>query len=193
MKEKIIEFLRKYIYQYDKNNGLLPESENIYICKNFDTRNRYKNDNYKIPFDKPQCPIYSDNRCCGSCRIAPKCDHAVDCGCFGYTYARLGGTDAGKYMHKASDHYQYGRLDKEGKFDWNYYTLNSLTQKYKDKKFTILKIDDKKYVAEIKKFKKDGKLKCFICDLKYYKNTTIKDLYNQYILFKTYEKAKEWI
>ena len=194
MKSRIIKLFRKLIYQYDKNNGLLEESENIYICENFDTRNRYKNDKYKIPFDKPQCPIFNDSRCCGSCRIAPKCEHAVNCGCYGYTYARLGGNDKGNYMHKATEYYQYGRLNKEGKFDWTYYKTNKLINDSKYKKFTIIKVDNMEYVAEIKNnIKQNGKFKCYICDLKYYKNVSIKDMYNQFSLYRDYDEAKQII
>lgn len=116
--KKIIKLLKEIIIKYELKH---PEYEPpIYICKNIDTRNRYKNDKWKIPENEPQCPIFKDNRCCGGCKLAPKCQHCVDCGCFGFTYACMGGNDRSYYMHKASKYYPYGRI-KNGKFDWEYY------------------------------------------------------------------------
>lgn len=36
-----------------------------FICDEIETRNRYKNNKYKIPENKSQCPVYKGNRCCG--------------------------------------------------------------------------------------------------------------------------------
>lgn len=103
----------------------------------------------------------------------------------------MGGNDKNYYLHKASEYYGIGRLNKEGKFDWDYYKLNTFLNNTKNKKFIIITIENKQYVAEIKnKIKKDGKLKCFIPDLNYYKNITIKDVYNTYSAYESYEKAK---
>lgn len=120
--KKIMDLLRNIITKYDMKH---PEYiEPVFICPNIDTRNRCKNEKYKISEDQPQCPIYEDNRCCGGCHFAATCEHCVDCNCFGFTYAQMGGTDKQYYMHKASQYYDLGRIDKNGKFDWDYYKKN---------------------------------------------------------------------
>lgn len=45
----------------------------------------------------------------------------MNCGCYGYTKARLGGTDESYYMHKASIYYNSGKIKDDGSFDWDYY------------------------------------------------------------------------
>jgi hypothetical protein len=190
---KIVELMRSIVNKYDVKNNKSQTSENPFMCTHFDTRNRNKNDKYKIPFDKPQCPIFNDNRCCGGCNLASKCEHSVACNCFGYTKGQLGGDDKGYYMHKASEYYPYGRLDNNGKFDWTYYKINKLNHKIKMEKFVIIKIDDNIYVAEIKdRIKNNGNFKCYICDLNCYKYFHINDLYEN-ITYKSYEEAKRWI
>lgn len=190
---KIIEIMRDIVNKYDIKNYKLKTLDNPFMCTRFDTRNSHKNDKYKIPLDKPQCPIFNDNRCCGGCSLASKCDHSVACNCFGYTMGQLGGNDKGYHMHKASEYYPFGRIDKNGKFDWNYYKINKLNYKIKTEKFVIIKIKDALYVAEIKgKIKNDGKFKCFVCDLNYYKNISINDLYEN-ITYESYKTAKRWI
>jgi len=129
MIKKIVNLLRWVVYEYDKKNSL--SRYPIYQCVHVHVRNRYKREEYRIPPNKPQCPIYRDNRCCGGCNIAPSCDHAVDCGCYGYTTARLGGNDFWKVKHKASEYYGIGRCDEEGKFDWDYYNKRVIERKNK--------------------------------------------------------------
>lgn len=119
---KIIDLLRDIVTKYDMKHPKYTEP--IFICSEIEHRNRCKNEKYKIPKDQPQCPIYKDNRCCGGCQFAPTCEYCVDCGCFGFTYGQMGGTDKQYYMHKASKYYDLGRIDKNGKFDWDYYKKN---------------------------------------------------------------------
>lgn len=150
----LIKFLKNIVNQYELKH---PQYETpVYICTHIDTRNRYKNDEYKIPDDQPQCPIYKDNRCCGGCKLAAKCEHCVDCGCFGFTYGQMGGTDKGYYLHKASKYYGIGRLDNNCKFDWNYYYIQRKRRDIKIGKFII--VDNQVY--EIKsKPNRNGKFK----------------------------------
>lgn len=118
LKHVFYELLREMVARYDDKNN--PNKDKIYICTNIYTRNRHKRDEYKIPENKPQCPIYEDNRCCGSCKLARTCDHCVDCQCFGYTYAITGGIKC-EMNHKASKYYGISRLNEKGEFDWDYY------------------------------------------------------------------------
>lgn len=107
--KKIIGLLKIIITKYDMKH---PEyTEPVFICPNIDTRNRCKNEKYKIPEDQPQCPIYHDNRCCGGCHLAATCEHCVNCNCFGFTYAQMGGTDKQCYKNILPD-LQDGTFDK---------------------------------------------------------------------------------
>lgn len=119
MIKPIITLMRKIVHRYDVKHSL--DKNPIFLCTRPDTRNRYKRIEYRISEDKPQCPIFHDNRCCGCCNLAPECDHAIDCNCFGYTKSRLGGTDRWKIEHKASQYYGVGRCNEAGEFDWDYY------------------------------------------------------------------------
>lgn len=78
--KKLIKLLKCIIDKYELKHPQYEEP--VYMCDHFDTRNRYKNEKYKIPEDKPQCPIYNDNRCCGGCKLAAECEHCVACGWF---------------------------------------------------------------------------------------------------------------
>ncbi len=120
-----INILKKIIVRYELKHPQYVKP--IYICEHVDTRNRYKNDDYKIPADKPQCPVFKDSRCCGGCNLASECEHCVNCGCYGFTYAHMGGKDKNYYMHKASKYFPNGRIRK-GKFDWEYYKRQSSKQ-----------------------------------------------------------------
>lgn len=127
--------MKKLILKYEVRH---PEYEEpVYICESIDTRNRYKNEKYKIPKDQPQCPIYKDNRCCGGCRLASECEHCVDCGCFGFTKAHMGGTDRNYYLHKASCYYGLGRISVDGKFDWKYYHFNKKRKEFNVNKYIL--------------------------------------------------------
>lgn len=113
MLKKVINLLKIVVNKYELKH---PEyAKPVFICPNVKTRNEHKNDKYKIPEDQPQCPVYKDNRCCGGCSFAATCDHCVECHCFGFTYAQMGGTDKGYYLHKASNYYELGRLKDDGK------------------------------------------------------------------------------
>lgn len=118
IESKFYELLRIMVARYDDKND--PKRNEMFICNNINTRNRNKRKEYQIPKNKPQCPIYEDNRCCGGCKLARTCDYCVDCNCFGYTYATLGGIEC-EMNHKASIYYGLSRLDKNGEFDWEYY------------------------------------------------------------------------
>lgn len=117
--ESFISILRQIVWNYRRHPDY--RDKPAYICTQADTRNRNKRPEYQIPEDEPQCPVYSDNRCCGGCKFASICDYCVDCGCYGFTYAQMGGTDAGYYLHNASKYAPFGKLDSSGKFDWKYY------------------------------------------------------------------------
>jgi hypothetical protein len=93
------------------------KNENVYMCDRFDCRNNHKNHKYKIPIDEPQCPIFNDNRCCGGCGLSTTCEHIVNCSCYGFGYALMGGTQKRYYLTKAS-RFHGGRIGKDGKFDW---------------------------------------------------------------------------
>ncbi len=118
MVNSIIKTMKRLVLLYDIKHGI--SEPPVYICTHFDTRNRYKNERHKIPFDQPQCPIFKDNRCCGGCKLSYTCNHIVNCNCFGFAYASMGGTEKRAYMTKASEYYKVGRI-KNGKFDWDYY------------------------------------------------------------------------
>ncbi|WP_195334382.1 hypothetical protein [Enterocloster bolteae] len=133
--KQIIKLMKILISKYELKH---PENESpVYICENINTRNRYKNERYKIPEDQPQCPVYKDNRCCGGCKLAPECEHCVDCGCYGFTKVHMGGTDKNYYLHKASNNYGIGRIGKDGKFDWNYYYFNKKRKELKVGKYIL--------------------------------------------------------
>jgi hypothetical protein len=117
----VINYLRKAIDKYDQDHNL--KNKKIFICTGIDRRNENRRKEFQIPVEQPQCPIYKDNRCCGSCDYTPTCDYAINCNCYGYAYASLGGTDEDYYMRN-SDFYKYGRIGQDGKFDWNFYNEN---------------------------------------------------------------------
>ena len=133
----IIDMFRYFVNKYDmKHNKSM--TKNLYICTNIETRNRNKLDKWKIPHDKPQCPIYHDNRCCGACNLASTCDHCVNCNCYGYQYAQRGGNDKSVMMRKCSDT-SIGRIGKDGNFNWDYFNKerNKINKKRKKKKRTV--------------------------------------------------------
>ena len=192
MIEQIVKLLKKFTLSYDLKHGLLNEPP-VYICTHLDTRNRYKNDKYKIPLDQPQCPIFKDNRCCGSCSLSHTCDHIVNCGCFGFAYASMGGTAERVYMNKASEYYPFGRI-KNGEFDWEYYKLNKFKDSVESGKYIIIKRDDTEYIAEIKSnVRLDGTFRCFVSELNYYRRISYKDVYNIYSVYGNYESAKRYL
>lgn len=116
----LVSILRQIVWNYEWRHPNYRDKP-AYICPNASTRNQNKRPEYRIPEDQPQCPVYLDNRCCGGCKFAAMCDYCVNCSCYGFTYAQMGGTDEGYYLHNASKYAPFGRLDKHGKFDWEYY------------------------------------------------------------------------
>ncbi len=189
MKDKIISIMRKFIVKYDVKRDT---SKPNYICDRFDTRNRYKNDEYKIPEDKPQCPIYKDNRCCGDCKYTETCEHMVDCNCFGIVRSIMGGTSESKMMRKASDYYKYGRMKDNDEFDWDYYKARRFEEGTKEKPYFIVKLDGGYFIAKLKgKLRKDGRFRVHFIDKNYYKMINMSDKESQfYGLYETYEKCK---
>ena len=189
MIDKIINKLKKFILLYDAKHSLLNEPP-VYICTSFDTRNRHKNDKYKIPFDQPQCPIFKDNRCCGSCSLSHTCDHVVDCGCYGFAKAAMGGTDERSYMNKCTEYAPFGRI-VNGKFDWDYYKINQFKDKVKNGKYVMVEHNNIKYIAEIKSgIRFDNTFRCYIEELNYYKRISCNDVSNIYSIYKSYEEAE---
>lgn len=58
MLKKVIDILKFVINKYELKH---PEyAKPVFICPNIKTRNKHKNDKYKIPEDQPQCPVYKD-------------------------------------------------------------------------------------------------------------------------------------
>ena len=133
---KILKILKYLVVWYELKH---PDHEDpVFICDNISCRNSHKNEKYQIPENQPQCPIFKDNRCCGGCRFAARCQHCVNCNCFGFTYAQMGGNDNNYYLHKSSKFYGLGRLDKEGKFDWEYYCEQKKRKDIAPNKFVIV-------------------------------------------------------
>ena len=190
--KKVIAVLRKIVLDYDIKHGHLKEEPKL-ICKHFDTRNQWKADTYKIPADKPQCPIFNDNRCCGGCSMSATCDHCAYCNCFGYEYTARGGNDESVYMRKCLDYYYDGRLDKNGKFDWDYYKTNQAKRRFKANKFVIVVHDGRKYVAEIKSgLRFDNSFRCYIPEINYFKRTSFSELTNHYAFYPSYDQAQQF-
>nr|WP_207717284.1 hypothetical protein [Clostridium acetobutylicum] len=155
---------------------MVKNSKQLYICNNFEARNRNKNNKYKIPYGKPQCPTFKDDRCCGGCSLIRQCDNVVDCNCSGFVKSAMGGTDKDYYMKKSSKYSELGRIIG-GKFDWDYFRLNTFKQDIKTKKFFVLEINNVNYIAESKSgVNNKGFFKCFIKDLNCYKKISYKDL-----------------
>ena len=176
--DKVINFLETIIRKYKIKH---PEYSNpIYICEDVKTRNRYKNDEYKIPEDQPQCPVYKDNRCCGGCELASECEHCVNCGCFGFTYAQMGGTDKQYYMHKASQYYCLGRIGEDGKFDWNYYYANKKKKSIIPGKFICVNGRFYKVTSKVNRFGKFSVISCKSHRRRKFKTTNFDDYIRTY-------------
>lgn len=168
-----IKLMKKIILNYEMKH--IEDCEPIFICSNIDTRNRAKNEKYKIPSDKPQCPIYEDNRCCGGCKLSSTCEHCVNCNCFGFAYGQMGGNDEGYYLHKSSEYYGLGRINKNGEFDWEYYYDSCKRRNIQPNKF--IRIKDRKYKIK-SKVDKNGNFKVISCDSNKLRTYNIKELDN---------------
>ena len=183
--KKIIGLLKIIITKYDMKH---PEyTEPVFICPNIDTRNRCKNEKYKIPEDQPQCPIYHDNRCCGGCHLAATCEHCVNCNCFGFTYAQMGGTDKQYYLHKASNYYDLGRIDKNGEFDWDYYKKNLKRKEIAPGKFICV---DGEFYKIHSKVNYAGNFTAINCETNEDKKFHIDDLGDYVHVYKNLYEAK---
>ena len=183
--KKVISFLEKVIRKYKIKH---PEySEPIYICNNIETRNRYKNEKYRIPENQPQCPVFKDNRCCGGCELAQDCEYCVDCGCFGFTYAKMGGTDKQYYLHKASQYYGLGRIDEDGNFDWDYYHFNAKKKCIIPGKYICVKGKIYKIKSKANSF---GNFSVISCETNKYRKFKIKDFDNYIHTYDSFSIAK---
>lgn len=184
----IIKILKNIVLNYELKH---PQYEPpIHICDNVDTRNRSKNDKYKIPKDKPQCPIYNDNRCCGGCKFAAECEHCVNCNCYGFTYGQMGGNDKNYYLHKASKYYGLGRLNKDGKFDWAYYYIQLKRKEFQIGKFII----HNARIYEIKtKPNRSGKFKAFDCSNNYWARLNIYEMEKYVSVYDSKFVAEHWL
>lgn len=132
----LINRLRRIVDKYDEKNGL--RKREVFACTNMERRNEYRREDFRIDLNEAQCPIYLDNRCCGSCDLTPTCDFAVACNCYGYTKGALGGTDEGYYMRNY-DYAKYGRIGEDGKFDWDYFNMNKSKERFVPGKFVVVK------------------------------------------------------
>lgn len=183
---KFIKILKRIITNYELKHPLYEEP--IYMCPDSKIRNRYKNDNYKIPEDQPQCPIYKDNRCCGGCKFAATCEHCVNCGCFGFTYAQMGANDKNFYLHKASQYYGLGRIGKNKKFDWKKYYFNLKKQELMPNKY--IWIDDILYKV-ISSPNSKGKFTVLNMSNEYYSKMNIYDLPNYIYVYENEKLARK--
>lgn len=118
----LINLLRRIVDKYDEKKGLRKKTP--FMCHSWDTRNRYKLPEWQTAKGEPLCPVYKDDRCCGCCELSGSCDHAVNCNCYGFAKAALGGTTESEYMRKSSPYYKFGRMKDDGSFDWDFYRLN---------------------------------------------------------------------
>lgn len=182
----IIDLLKNIVLKYELKHPIYEKPK--FICTNFDCRNKAKNNKYKIPNDKPQCPIFNDNRCCGGCSFASNCDHCVNCNCFGFTKGQMGGTDEKYYLNKASKFYELGRIGKDGNFDWNYYYyFNKKKQDIIPNKYIIFY--DRIYKIKTKCNDK-GNFKAISNNSRKIRTININDLGNYIITYDNIEKLK---
>jgi len=137
MKNRIINFLYKIVVKYRN------EDVKIFECPNPVTRNRNKRKSFVIPLNKPQCPIFEDNRCCGNCKLVTCCKHFVECNCFGFVRAAR---EEDPKINKAS---KYSIGIKKGVMDWKKYEYVSEKNKKKISKCKFCggtgKVPEKKF------------------------------------------------
>lgn len=132
----LVNRLRRIVDQYDEKHGL--RKKEVFDCTNIKRRDEYRREDFRINLEEAQCPVYLDNRCCGTCDLAPTCQFAVACNCYGYTKGALGGTDEGYYMRN-HDYAKYGRIGEDGNFDWEFYKFNQSKEKFIPGKFVVIK------------------------------------------------------
>lgn len=186
MLKKVIDILKIVVNKYELKH---PEyTKPVFICPNIRTRNAHKNDKYKIPEDQPQCPVYKDNRCCGGCSFAAMCDHCVECHCYGFTYAQMGGTDKGYYLHKASNYYELGRLKDNGEFDWDYYKVNARKSEIQKGKFVYIR--GRIYMIN-SPVNKHEKFSVISCETSKHRRFRLRDIEGASI-YDNFETAKLW-
>lgn len=142
----IIDLLRRIVDKYDKKKGL--RKKTIHMCHSWDTRNRYKLPEWQTKKGEPLCPIYKDDRCCGSCDLATTCDHATNCNCYGFALSVLGGTTEREYMRKCSPYYKYGRMKSDGTFDWDFYNMNKSREEFVPGKYVKISKHEELGVSE---------------------------------------------
>lgn len=132
----LVNRLRRIVDRYDEKHGL--RKKVVFECHSLQRRHDYRRDDFRISLEEPQCPVYLDNRCCGSCDLTPTCQFAVSCNCVGYTKGALGGTDEGYYMRN-NDYSKWGRIDENGKFDWDYYKMSQSKERMVPGKYVVVK------------------------------------------------------
>jgi hypothetical protein len=136
VKGGLINVLRRIVDKHDEKNGL--KEKQVFMCTSMERRNEYRREGFRIDMEQPQCPVFKDNRCCGGCDLAPTCEYATACNCYGFTKGALGGTDEGYYM-RVADYAKYGRIDENGKFDWDTFKLNQTKEQFVPGKFVVIK------------------------------------------------------
>lgn len=193
LKQKLVTKLKYILLNHDIKQGNYDKPK--YICDRLETRNRYKNEESKIPFDKPQCPVFNDNRCCGGCDLVETCDYTVNCGCFGFVYAAMGATDDRYYLNKSSEYKTHGKLDQNGKFDWDAYKINKFKSKFALGKYIKIQSNDKKAYALIKSKINPltQKFKVFVPEQNKHMKITFKDVidYTPVLTKEEYERYQK--
>lgn len=153
VKGNVINILRRIVDKYDDENGL--KKKKLFMCTGADRRNEKRREAFRIPLDKPQCPTYKDNRCCGCCDLMPTCDYTTNCNCYGIWKGSLGGTEEGYYMRE-DDNAKYGRIGTDGEFDWGYYYLNRYSERFTPGKYIpIRKLEKTNLSEDIKQYLDD--------------------------------------
>ncbi|WP_242289188.1 MULTISPECIES: hypothetical protein [unclassified Bacillus cereus group] len=140
----LINMLRRIVDKHDEKHGL--RKREVFECTSLGRRNERRREAFRIPLEENQCPVFQDNRCCGSCDLSPTCDFATLCQCFGYEMGALGGTAKGYYM-RDNENAKFGRI-KDGEFDWDFFKMNKAKFSLKENPFVIREVDGEKKVCK---------------------------------------------
>lgn len=180
---KILNLIKKSIFEYEVKKGY----RKVFDCTGT-KRLESRREEYSIPADKPQCPVFNDNRCCGGCFIGNTCEYTVDCNCYGMSYGTLGGLPENYHMHD-KERAKYGGLRADGSFDWHLYYYNKFKSKSPDAyvglKAYILTRDDAYYENTIKEKEKYDFFKDAVAKLKKEYEEYKKIGFNSKVLLKT--------
>ena len=104
------------------------------------------------------------------------------------TYAQMGGTDKGYYLHKASNYYELGRLKDDGKFDWDYYKVNARKHEIQKGKFVCIR--GRIYMIN-SSVNKHGKFSVISCETSKHRRFRLRDIEITSI-YDNFETAKLW-